>query len=202
MNSNKNLAPIDGEIYLIKQFYPEQKADGFIKLLLSELEWQEEQIFIFGRWVKVPRLMCWYGDNDAYYKYSHVVHKPQPWTTTLKQIQHDIENYGEYKFNSVLANLYRNGNDSMGCHADNEPELGKNPLIASLSFGDTRILKFRHKHSNCVLNIPLENGDLLIMAGECQHHWQHQIPKTRQKKNARINLTFRKVIVGKLPVSQ
>ncbi len=188
-----NLAPLDGELYLIKQFYPSAEADCLMTQLLAELAWQEEQIFIFGRWVKVPRLMCWYGDENAHYQYSHVLHRPLPWTHGLRTIQQTIQGVSGYTFNSVLGNLYRDGNDSMGCHADNEPELGKNPTIASLSLGDSRTLKFKHLRSKTALSLLLEHGDLLIMAGTLQHHWQHHLPKTRRPKSARINLTFRKI---------
>lgn len=189
----QNLAPVDGELYLGKQFYQPDLADRLFQRLLSELAWQEESIFLFGRWVKVPRLMCWYGDEQAFYQYSHVVHQPLPWTDTLRQIQADIEQASGCRFNSVLGNLYRNGNDSMGCHADDEKELGKNPLIASLSLGDSRVLKFKHQRSKKAFDVLLEHGDLLIMAGSLQHHWQHALPKTRQQKTARINLTFRTI---------
>jgi alkylated DNA repair dioxygenase AlkB len=188
---SQNLAPIDGDLYLIKQFYSLNVADQLFQQLLTELAWQEESIFLFGRWVKVPRLMCWYGDENALYQYSHVVHKPLAWTDSLKTILHDIEQASGYSFNSVLGNLYRDGNDSMGCHADDEKELGLNPVITSLSLGDSRLLKFKHLHSKLKLDVPLEHGDLLIMAGSLQHHWQHHLPKTKQHKTARINLTFR-----------
>jgi alkylated DNA repair dioxygenase AlkB len=138
--------------------------------------------------------MCWYGEKEAFYQYSHVIHRPLPWIETLRNIQADIEQSSGYTFNSVLGNLYRNGNDSMGCHADDEKELGRNPAIASLSLGESRVLKFKHQHSNIVLDVLLEHGDLLLMAGSLQHHWQHQLPKTRQPKTARINLTFRSIL--------
>lgn len=193
MPYSQNLAPADGELYLIKQFYQPATADALFQQLITELVWQEESIFIFGRWVKVPRLMCWYGDSQAFYQYSHVVHQPLPWIPVLKNIQQTIEHASGYTFNSVLGNLYRNGNDSMGCHADDEKELGKNPVIASLSLGDSRVLKFKHPQRKINLDVPLEHGDLLIMAGALQHHWQHSVPKTRQQKSARINLTFRTI---------
>lgn len=193
MPYSQNLAPVDGELYLIKQFYSYTEADSLFQQLLTELAWQEESIFLYGRWVKVPRLMCWYGDKHASYQYSHVVHQPLPWITSLKTIQQLVENISGYRFNSVLGNLYRDGNDSMGCHADDEPELGKNPVIASLSLGDSRLLKFKHPQQKITLDVPLEHGDLLIMAGTLQNHWQHSLPKTRLKKSARINLTFRTI---------
>jgi alkylated DNA repair dioxygenase AlkB len=193
MPYSQNLAPVDGELYLIKQFYHPANTDRLFQQLRSELAWQEESIFLFGRWVKVPRLMCWYGDSQACYQYSHVLHQPLPWTASLKNIKRDIEQASGYTFNSVLGNLYRDGNDSMGCHADDEKELGRNPVIASLSLGDSRVLKFRHLQRRIVLDALLEHGDLLIMADTLQHHWQHQLPKTRQPKTARINLTFRTI---------
>lgn len=199
MPYSQNLAPADGELYFIKQFYQPAIADDLFQQLLTELAWREESIFIFGRWVKVPRLMCWYGDEQAVYQYSRVVHQPLPWTATLRNIQQEVQQTSGYGFNSVLGNLYRNGNDSMGCHADNEPELGGNPAIASLSFGDSRILKFKHQRSNTVLDVLLEHGDLLVMAGTLQQHWQHCLPKTRQTKTARINLTFRDISIKQPP---
>ena len=190
-----NLAPFDGELYLIERFYSPSQADTLFSLLSNELAWQEEEIFIYGRWVKVPRLMCWYGDEKAHYKYSHVVHKPLPWTATLKKLRDEIQQTTHCYFNSVLGNLYRDGKDSMGCHADDEPELGENPVIASLSFGESRNLKFKHQQYKTVLDVPLGHGDLLIMAGTLQHHWQHSLPKTQRPKKERINLTFRKIFV-------
>ncbi len=188
-----NLAPFDGKLYLLERFYLPQKADSLFACLREELAWQEEDIFIYGRWVKVPRLMCWYGDKNARYKYSHVVHDPLPWTQSLAALRDEIQTVADCRFNSVLGNLYRDGKDSMGCHADDEPELGENPVIASLSLGEIRVLKFKHQQNKTVLDIPLGHGDLLIMAGSLQHHWQHSVPKTKRGKSERINLTFRKV---------
>jgi alkylated DNA repair dioxygenase AlkB len=138
-NDCNNLAPFDGELYLIKQFYRLPEADRLFAALETGLNWQEEAIFIFGRWVKVPRLMCWYGDPDAYYRYSGVNHQPLPWNAALQSVRARVEQQCRCTFNSVLANLYRDGLDSMGCHADDEKELGLNPVIASLSLGDERL---------------------------------------------------------------
>ncbi|AMK75814.1 MULTISPECIES: alpha-ketoglutarate-dependent dioxygenase AlkB family protein [Methylomonas] len=192
--NHQNLAPSDGELYLLQAFYPASIADNYLQSLLHSLAWQTEQIHIYGRWVPVPRLMAWYGDPDADYRYSGVDHQPLPWTTELQTLRTDVETVCRQAFNSVLANLYRDGRDSMGCHADNEKELGPNPQIASLSFGETRLLRFRHARIRTTLNIELSHGDLLIMAGELQHHWRHELPKTRQAKQARINLTFRRIV--------
>lgn len=195
-NRGKNLIPFDGELYLIKQFYRQPESDLLFAMLETDLAWQEEAIFIFGKWVQVPRLMCWYGAPDAYYRYSGVNHQPRPWTATLQAIRAKLEQACQCAFNSVLANLYRDGKDSMGCHADDEKELGLNPVIASLSLGDERLFKLHHKKSKETLDINLGHGDLLVMAGTLQHHWMHSVPKTRTLKMPRINLTFRKILVA------
>lgn len=191
--SAENLAPLDGELYLFKQFYPPDQAEYLLTELLNKLPWQEEKIFIFGKWVKVPRLMCWFGDPEAEYTYSGVKHTPLPWTPELLLMKAAIEQHCQHQFNSVLANLYRDGQDSMGCHADNEKELGLNPVIASLSLGDERVFKLHHNKKKHHLDLILGSGDLLLMAGTLQHHWVHSIPKTKKPKSSRINLTFRLV---------
>ena len=189
-----NLLESDGELYLVKGYYSANDAQQLFNTLLQSLAWKEEKIFLYGRWVKVPRLMCWYGDKEASYQYSGVDHQPLPWIEPLLCLKQKIELQYQCSFNSVMANLYRNGADSMGCHADDEKELGKNPFIASLSFGEERLLKFRHYQNKQIVNVMLAHGDLLLMAGETQHHWRHELPKTKKNKTERINLTFRKII--------
>lgn len=202
LNSNSilaeqtNLAPFDGKLYHLQSVYSSTEADDHLQTLLARLAWQTEHLVLYGRRIPVPRLMAWYGDPDARYRYSGVDHLPTPWPVELQTLRTDVEATCQHRFNSVLANLYRDGRDSMGCHADNEKELGENPLIASLSFGATRLLRFRHNKNRATLNVELSHGDLLIMAGELQHHWRHELPKTRQTKSARINLTFRQIVAG------
>jgi len=193
LSDEQNLVPFDGELYLVKQFYRQPEADLLFAQLQAHLAWQEESIFIYGRWVKVPRLMCWYGDPDASYRYSGVNHQPRPWTPVLQAVREKVEQQCQCDFNSVLANLYRDGKDSMGCHADDEKELGLNPVIASLSLGDERLFKLHHKKRKETVDISLGHGDLLVMAGTLQHHWMHAVPKTKKLKAPRINLTFRKI---------
>ncbi|TRX00725.1 alpha-ketoglutarate-dependent dioxygenase AlkB family protein [Candidatus Methylobacter oryzae] len=193
LNLENNLAPFDGELYLIKQFYGLPESGLLFTQLQAELAWREEAIFIYGRWVKVPRLICWYGDPGAWYRYSGVNHQPLPWLPVLQAIREKVEKQCQCAFNSVLANLYRDGNDSMGCHADDEKELGLNPVIASLSLGDERLFRLHHKNTKDKLDIALGHGDLLIMAGSLQHHWMHAVPKTKKLKTARVNLTFRRI---------
>lgn len=178
---------------LHKHFYQPTEADALFNALLAKIAWAEENILIFGKWVKVPRLMCWYGDFNACYRYSGVDHAPEPWLPELLPVKSKIEQQCRSTFNSVLANLYRNGNDSMGCHSDDEKELGEDPTIASLSLGDGRLFRLHHKKSKQTINLNLGHGDLLVMGGTCQRKWMHSVPKTKAIKTPRINLTFRKV---------
>lgn len=186
-----NLAPADGELFYYPAYLPGQDADRAFDQLLTHLAWQQEKLSIMGKQAISPRLVCWYGDAGAVYRYSNVEHTPLPWNPMLIQIKQQIEQDYGYKFNSVLGNLYRDGNDSMGWHADKENELGKKPVIASLSLGATRLFKLRHNNSKQIVDINLEHGSLLLMAGCLQHHWRHCLPKTRTCQKPRINLTFR-----------
>jgi len=188
-----NLAPADGEIYWLPAFFDGQQADRLFMALLETLAWAEEEIVIAGKTVRVPRLVCWYGDADAVYRYSGVRHEPLPWSEELLAIRKVLGEKLEITFNSVLANLYRDGNDSMGWHADKEKELGRDSVIASLSFGEQRLFKLRHNKTRQTLDIPLQHGDLLIMAGALQHHWRHCLPKSKVARRRRINLTFRQI---------
>ena len=183
----------DGEVYLLRHFYQRSDADQLFQTLRKELAWQQENIIIVGKPVNVPRLVCWYGDPEAVYQYSGVVHEPLPWTADLFRVRQQIEQYCGRYFNSVLANLYRDGSDSMGWHADKEKELGVNPFITSLSLGDERLFKIRHNKTKQTIDINLQHGDLLLMGGALQHHWRHCVPKTRKEKTPRINLTFRQI---------
>ncbi|MEN8261478.1 MAG: alpha-ketoglutarate-dependent dioxygenase AlkB [Pseudomonadota bacterium] len=190
-NRTRNLCPRDGEIFLLEDFYGGEESNRLFGLLLEELAWQAEDIIIAGKRVSVPRLMCWYGEPEAEYTYSGVKHAPLPWNATLRSIKEKSEHLTKRKFNSVLVNLYRDGSDSMGWHADKEKELGRDPFIASLSLGKERLFRIRHNKTKETLDIPLKSGSLLIMGGALQHHWRHCVPKTRQAKGPRINLTFR-----------
>jgi alkylated DNA repair dioxygenase AlkB len=191
--ASPNLAPYDGELYLLPGFFPQQRADAYFRCLAQTLDWRTEELRIYGRRLLTPRLMAWYGDAGANYKYSGVEHSPLPWTKELLELRTTVEARCEHRFNSVLANLYRDGRDSMGCHADDEKALGDNPLIASLSFGATRLLRFKHPANGGKVELVLAHGDLLIMAGALQHFWRHELPKTRKIERPRINLTFRAI---------
>lgn len=188
-----NLAGRDGELYYRPAFIQPASARELFECLHETLDWQQEDIVIAGRRIKVPRLVCWYGDTDAVYRYSGVVHRPLPWPAILLELKRQIETYSGWSFNSMLGNLYRDGNDSMGWHADKERELGDNPRIASLSLGAHRLFRLRHRLGERQ-DLELEDGSLLLMGGKLQHHWRHCLPKTRQPTGPRINLTFRFII--------
>ncbi|MGB1139560.1 MAG: alpha-ketoglutarate-dependent dioxygenase AlkB family protein [Halioglobus sp.] len=163
--------------------------------LVSETEWTQEDITLFGKTMPQPRLIAYYGDADAAYTYSRKRYEPRPWTSYLGQLRQAVENLSGASFNSVLLNYYRDGNDSMGLHADDEPELGDTPVIASLSLGQERKIYFQHKHRKDVDNLvlPLPHSSLLIMAGATQHNWKHGVRKVRGHCGPRLNLTFRLV---------
>ncbi|HEY5601976.1 MAG TPA: alpha-ketoglutarate-dependent dioxygenase AlkB [Gammaproteobacteria bacterium] len=181
----------DGTLSLYPDFLAQDNADLLFAYLLQELAWSEEYIRMFGKSVLAPRLVCWYGDKDAVYRYSGIEHTPLPWTKTLEKLKVDVETATQHRFNSVLGNLYRNEHDSMGWHSDNEKELGDAPFIASISLGAARIFKARHKTAKEQIKLILPHGSLLTMSGPFQHYWRHSVPKSSQPQTARINLTFR-----------
>ncbi|MDG9924852.1 MULTISPECIES: alpha-ketoglutarate-dependent dioxygenase AlkB [unclassified Pseudomonas] len=167
-------------------------ADHWLQQLAAETPWEQPQLRIHGQSIAVPRLLAWYGDPEASYRYSGLVHQPLPWTPLLSEIRRRVEEAAGQPLNGVLLNYYRDGNDSMGWHSDDEPELGRNPLVASLNLGGPRRFDLRRKGSGRIEHsLQLASGSLLVMAGATQHHWQHQVAKTRKPVAPRINLTFR-----------
>jgi len=165
-------------------------------MLHEQLAWRDEPITMFGKTFLQPRRIAWYGDEHAVYTYSGKMHSPLPWVAPLRAIMRVAEDLAATSFNSVLCNLYRNGNDSMGYHSDDEPELGRNPVIASFSIGAERVLHFRHKHDKTVatVKVPMPSMSMLVMRGDTQHAWKHALPKTSRCDQARINLTFRRIL--------
>jgi len=164
----------------------------YFRQLYQDLDWKEEILNLYGKDVSTPRLVAWYGDADAIYTYSGKTHHPLTWHPLLLLLKNRLEQEFHHPLNSVLANLYRNGHDSMGWHADNEAALGKDPNIFSVSLGASRFFDIRRKEQiKQKSRINLENGSLLIMSGAFQQHWQHQVPRQLRIANARINLTFR-----------
>lgn len=182
----------DAEIFYISNFYETSKADSIFRELFNETQWQEDEITVFGKTYKQPRLTALYAENEKPYSYSNITMHPKPFTSLLKEIKLDLEKISGNMFTTVLLNLYRDGSDSNGWHSDDEKELGKNPAIASLSLGAERMFHLKHKtNPNFKTKIALEHGSLLLMQGTTQHFWKHQISKTARKVEPRINLTFR-----------
>jgi alkylated DNA repair dioxygenase AlkB len=181
----------DANLKYIPNFIAPTEAVSLMCSLQESLDWRQEQITLYGKTHDVPRLQAWYGDEHAAYQYSNLTMRPLPWNAVLRTLKQKCENASNSRFNSVLANLYRHGQDGMGRHADNEPELGQQPVIASLSFGEVRNLDFYHNKTKNKVRLPLGNGSLLVMSGDTQKYWQHSIAKNKKTLAARINLTFR-----------
>ncbi len=186
---------LDAKMDYYEQFLDPIQSSKLFKELESELHWQQDQIKMFGKSYQVPRLQAWYADPGKSYSYSGISLKIRDWHSSLEKLRLLIEEKSGYTFNSVLANLYRNGMDSNGWHADNEKELGKNPIIASISLGTERYFHIKHRTKKEKKHkLLLKNGSLLIMHGAMQHHWLHQIAKTKKNIGPRINLTFRYIM--------
>ena len=197
MNSLFQSEPIifnlpDAEIIYYPHFFDKKEADIVFDQLTSDIPWQQDDIRVFGKTHPQPRLTALFGNEGKSYSYSNIKMQPHPWNPLLQKIKSRVESVSGTNFTTVLLNLYRDGKDSNGWHADNEKELGINPIIASISFGTERIFQLKHNTiSNLKQNILLEHGSLLLMKGTTQHLWKHQIPKTSKKIGSRINLTFR-----------
>lgn len=181
----------NGEYIYIPDFFSKEESDALFDTLQHTISWKQEKMNMYGKEILFPRLTAWYGDSDKPYSFSGITLNPSPWTNNLLAIKDRIEAKTTAIFNSVLLNMYRDGSDSISWHTDAEKELGKNPVIASVTFGGTRDFQLRHIETKEKLNIKLSHGSLLIMQGELQHFWQHQIPKTKKQVDPRINLTFR-----------
>jgi alkylated DNA repair dioxygenase AlkB len=191
----------DAEVLLCPAWLDSVRADALFAELHADIAWEVHRIRLFGRLVDSPRLSCWIGDPGASYVYSRTRFDPHPWPPSLAALRERVQLACGARFNSVLANLYRDGNDSMGWHSDNEPELGPQPLIASLSLGAERRFRFRRKlpvgvrpTANDGVALQLPHGSLLRMAGDTQRHYRHDLPKAPALSLPRINLTFRHVL--------
>ena len=184
----------DAEVIFYQSCFDINESHQLFFELHETTSWSQESTILFGKQVNLPRLTAWYGDIGKSYCYSKITMQPLLWNPTLINIKSKIESLSEIKFNSVLLNLYRNGKDSVAWHSDDEPELGKKPVIASVSFGANRRFTFRHKiQKELKYELELTHGSLLIMKGTTQHFWQHQIPKVNKLTQPRINLTFRQI---------
>ena len=182
----------DAEIVYYPNFFDVEKANELHEKLKADIPWQQDNIRVYGKEYEQPRLTALYGNEGKPYGYSNIVMQPHQWSPLTIYLKEAVEDICEEIFTTVLLNLYRNGKDSNGWHADNEKELGRNPIIASISFGAERIFQMKHNSiPNLKQNILLQHGSLLVMKGTTQHFWKHQIPKTAKPIGERINLTFR-----------
>ena len=181
----------DADVLHFARLFDPYEANSLFLQLQQNIEWQHEKTKLYGQVHDLPRLTAWYGDPAVTYSYSGISITSLEWIDALLEIKRRIESVSDYSFNSVLLNRYRNGSDGVSWHADNEPELGRNPVIGSVSFGAARPFQLKHKTLDAKREITLENGSYLLMKGTTQHRWLHQIPKSKRVLGERINLTFR-----------
>mgnify|MGYP001454340216 CR=1 FL=1 len=190
----------DGEVWYMPNFMPQDKTDKYFNALLNTINWKQEELKMYGKTYPIPRKTAWYGYEGMNYSYSGIKCNPEAWTKELLDIKKVIEHFvPNNDFNSVLLNLYRDGNDKVSWHADDEPELGKNPIIASVSLGATRRFDLKHKDdSNEKMHFDLTSGSLIVMIGALQHNWLHQIPVQKRISSPRINLTYRTIYLNSI----
>ena len=190
---SERLPLVDGDLLFWPRVELGTAYEHLLDRLIAQSPWRQEQITVYGKAYRQPRLSAWYGDLG--YSYSGIRLEPEPWTSTLLDIRARIEKLTGHEFNSVLLNYYRDQNDKMGMHSDDETELGRQPLIASLSLGESRTLLLRHKTRKdlATIKLPLPSGSLLVMRGDTQHYWRHGINAERAHCGPRINLTFRTI---------
>lgn len=186
-----------GELQFFPEWIEERDADRYFSALLNEVNWSQPEIRVYGQMRRIPRLQAWYGDDGAKMSYSGILFEPEPWLPVLKQIKNAIELISGHSFNSVLVNRYRSGCDSVGWHADDEEELGDNPVIASVSLGAPRTFSLRPKSTTLgdaalkKRDLLLSHGDLMVMSGSTQKYWHHAVLKDKIAPGERINLTYR-----------
>lgn len=188
----QELLPFDGSAVLYPGALGLDAADHLFRHLLDEIPWQQRRVNVFGREVDQPRLVAWFGDPGAAYSYSGLTLQPLSWTRSLTELRQRCESIAGETFNSVLANLYRDGHDRVAWHADDEATLGTDPVIASISLGAERRFDLRHRETGETVRTLLPSGSVVVMGRGCQRHWLHQVPKMLRVREPRINLTFRR----------
>ena len=184
----------DGELHFYRSIGLVD-AEAILARLITDTPWRQEEITVYGKRHRQPRLTAWYGDPGTQYSYSGIELQPLAWTPTLLDLKTAVEKHCDHSFNSVLLNYYRDGQDSMGMHSDDEAELGTEPVIASLSLGEERALLFKHKtrKEQGTVKVPLPDGSLLVMGGQTQRYWRHGLNKLSRSCGPRVNLTFRQI---------
>jgi alkylated DNA repair dioxygenase AlkB len=185
----------EADVLFYPAFFSAADADRLFREIRESTAWRQDTIKFFGKTIVVPRLTAWYGDEGTRYTYSGIDNVPLPWTRPLLEVKRAVEPHAGVSFNSVLLNRYRTGRDSVSWHADDEPEFGDQPVIASVSFGATRTFQLRHKRrKDLKASVELTHGSLLVMRGGTQENWVHQVPKTAKLVGERLNLTFRRIV--------
>lgn len=189
------LAIEDGQLHYFPSAFSQIQSDELMEKSLTDIPWKQERIHIAGKLIPIPRLQCWLGDSDAHYSYSKINMSPEPWPDFLCEIKSRIELLSAHSYNSVLANYYRDGSDSVDWHSDDEDELGSEAVIASLSLGTSRVFELKHRYKKQLrsMKISLPHGSVLIMKGCTQQFWRHRIAKVKDLHEPRINFTFRHI---------
>lgn len=197
---SKSQQPADlGDGALLQQWHPllHDASDVLLSALINDIAWQQPTVTVFGASHRIPRLQCWMGDPQAYYRYSGLPMKPAPWHPEVAHLKRIVELTCGHRFNAVLINYYRNGSDHMGWHSDDEAELGAAPWVASYNLGESREFALRRKgESKTALKFPLMHDQLMLMNPAVQHGWQHSVPIRKRANGARINMTFRAIQLG------
>lgn len=188
------MLPYDGEVIYYTQILNAAEANHYFNTLLNTIGWKNDEVVIFGKRIITKRQVAWYADAGYNYTYSNTTKEALPWTQELLELKQLAEKLSGHTYNSCLLNLYHDGDEGMGWHSDDEKELEKDGAIASLSFGAERKFVFKHRDSKEKIEVKLAHGSLLVMKGTTQTHWLHALPKSKKVTEARINLTFRKVV--------
>ena len=189
-----NVLPYDGEVFYFSGILNNAEAGFYFDALLHSIEWKQDEVVLFGKYIKTNRKMAWYSEDLRPYRYSNITREALPFTRELLVLKELSERWCGELFNSCLLNFYKDGNEGMGWHSDDEKAIVANSAIASISLGSFRRFDFRHKENRKTISIFLENGSLLLMKGLTQFNWQHALPKSKKITEPRINLTFRKMV--------
>jgi len=188
-----NLLPHDGTVIYYGRIMPQEQAHNYLKALLNNIAWKQDEAVIFGRHILTKRKVAWYGDHEFEYTYSNITKKALPWTTALLELKTIAEEITGETYNSCLLNLYHSGDEGMAWHSDGEKDLKKNGAIGSMSFGAERKFSFKHKSSKETVSLLLEHGSMLVMKDNTQTNWLHRLPPTKKIGTPRVNLTFRTI---------
>jgi alkylated DNA repair dioxygenase AlkB len=191
----ENILPHDGIVNYFGPVIEGKEANDCLQKLFDNIAWKNDEAFIYGKHYITKRKVAWYGDSQFDYTYSNTTKTANLWTPELLKLKILVEKMSGHQFNSCLLNLYHDGSEGMAWHSDDESALGKDTVIASMSFGAQRKFSFKHKETKETVSIMLEHGSLLVMKGTTQTHWLHSIPKSVKIKSPRVNLTFRTIII-------